>query len=107
MNCTDTVGSASTSVPESPNPAPHPEDAGFLRVEDSVAGTAVFTPEGIDSQITASEAAQLCGVALCTITKWVRESRIQPVGINRQGRKVYKLLDVAKAERATRDRARR
>lgn len=72
-----------------------------------MAGTAVLTPEGIDSQITATEAAALCGVALCTITKWVRENRIQPVGLNPQGRKLYRLLDVAKAEHATRARARR
>ena len=67
----------------------------------------MLTPEGIDSEITATEAAELCGVALCTITKWVREGRINPTGMNRQGRKVYRLLDVAKAERATRERARR
>jgi predicted site-specific integrase-resolvase len=72
-----------------------------------VAGTAVLTPEGIDSQITATEAAALCGVALCTITKWVRERRIEPVGLNIQGRKLYRLLDVAKAEHATREKARR
>lgn len=72
-----------------------------------LAGAAVLTPDGIDSEITATEAAALCGVALCTITKWVREERISPCGINRQGRKVYRLLDVAKAERATRDKARR
>lgn len=72
-----------------------------------MAGSAVLTPEGIDSQITATEAAALCGVALCTITKWTREGRLDPVGLNRQGRKLYRLLDVAKAERATRERARR
>lgn len=67
----------------------------------------MLTPEGIDSQITATEAAALCGVALCTITKWVREGRINPVGLNIQGRKLYRLLDVAKAEHATREKARR
>lgn len=72
-----------------------------------MAGTAVLTPEGIDSQITATEAAALCGVAVCTITKWVRERRIEPVGLNIQGRKLYRLLDVAKAEYATREKARR
>jgi predicted site-specific integrase-resolvase len=73
--------------------------------EYKLAGSAVLTPDGIHSQITATEAADLCGVALCTITKWVREERIRPVGINRQGRKLYLLLDVAKAELATRNRA--
>lgn len=67
----------------------------------------MLTPEGIDSQITATEAAALCGVALCTITKWVREGRINAVGLNTQGRKLYRLLDVAKAEHATREKARR
>ena len=84
--------------------------AGFFAIPKGcprLAGTAVLTPDGIDSQITATEAAQLCGVALCTITKWARDGRIQPTGINRQGRKVYRLLDVAKAEYATREKARR
>lgn len=67
----------------------------------------MLTPEGIDSQITATEAAQLCGVAVCTITKWARDGRINPVGLNPQGRKLYRLLDIAKAERATREKARR
>lgn len=71
-----------------------------------MAGTAVLTPDGIDSQITATEAADYCGVRLCTITKWVREGRLAPVDI-RQGRKYYRILDVAKAEHATRKRARR
>lgn len=72
-----------------------------------MAGSAVLTPEGIDSQVTATEAAALCGVALCTITKWAREGRIEPVGLSVQGRKLYRLLDIALAERATRERARR
>lgn len=66
----------------------------------------VLIPDGVESQITATEAATLCGVALCTITKWAREGRITPVGISPQGRKLYKLLDVAKAEQATRERRR-
>ena len=69
--------------------------------------TAVLTSEGIDSLITATEAAALCNVALCTITKWARDGRIQPAGLNNQGRKLYRLLDVAKAEQATHVRARR
>ena len=67
----------------------------------------MLTPDGIDAHITATEAAAFCGVKLCTITKWAREQRITPVGINRQGRKVYRLIDIAKAEHATRARARR
>lgn len=55
--------------------------------------------------VTATEAAHHCGVALCTITKWVRDKRITPVATNPAGRKLYLLLDVAKAELATRKRA--
>jgi hypothetical protein len=59
----------------------------------------------LTKRITATEAASHCGVALCTITKWVREERIKPVGVNAAGRKLYLLLDVCKAEHATRRRA--
>lgn len=104
-SCTGTVHASGTRVPTL-NPD-QTTGTGFFRVEVPLSGTAVLTPEGIDSQITATEAAALCGVALCTITKWAREERILPVGMNRQGRKLYRLLDIAKAERATRDRARR
>ncbi|RVW06241.1 hypothetical protein [Rhodococcus spongiicola] len=72
-----------------------------------MAGTAILTPEGINSLITATEASTLCGVALCTITKWVREQKLSPAGLDERGRKLYRLLDVAKAERATREKARR
>jgi hypothetical protein len=70
--------------------------------------TAVITPEQIlQAEITATQAASYCGVAVCTITKWAREGRINPVGVSPQGRKLYKLLEVAKAEHATKERARR
>ncbi|TXG90679.1 MerR family transcriptional regulator [Rhodococcus rhodnii] len=68
---------------------------------------AVLAPEGIDSQITATEAATLCGVALCTITKWAREGKLSPSGADERGRKLYRLIDVAKAEYSTRKKARR
>jgi hypothetical protein len=70
--------------------------------------TAVLTPQKIiEAEITATQAAAYCGVAVCTITKWAREGRINPVGTNGSGRKLYRLLDVAKAEHATKERARR
>lgn len=67
---------------------------------------ALLIPNDIHTAtITASEAATHCGVALCTITKWAREQRITPVGINPAGRKLYRLIDVARCEAATRRRA--
>lgn len=67
----------------------------------------MLTPEGIDSLITASEAATLCGVSTDTIYVWVHRGTLSPAGLDERGRKLYRLLDVAKAERATRDKARR
>ena len=72
-----------------------------------MSGTAVLSPDGIDSLITAAEAASLCNVATSTIYVWVNRGTLAPSGINAAGHKVYRLLDVAKAERATRDKARR
>lgn len=68
---------------------------------------AILTPEGIDSLITATEAATLCGVSVQAISQWVRRGKLAPSGLDERGRKLYRLLDVAKVERATRDRARR
>lgn len=72
-----------------------------------MSGAAVLTPDGIDSLITSSEAATLCGVTAATIRKWVHRGILTPTGIAPNGHKLYRLLDVAKAERATRDKARR
>ncbi|MFJ1958732.1 MerR family transcriptional regulator [Streptomyces microflavus] len=41
-----------------------------------------------------------------TIHQWVRRGHLRPVGIAEDGRtRLYRLADVARAERATRDRA--
>ena len=50
-------------------------------------------------QVTATQAATHCGVALCTITKWAREHRITPTGTNNAGRKLYRLADIVTVER--------
>lgn len=67
----------------------------------------VVAPEGVNSLITATEAANMCGVSVAAITNWAKRGKLTPRGINEHGRKVYLMLDVALAERATRDAARR
>lgn len=62
---------------------------------------------GIDQLLTTTEAANLAGVAVCTFSNWVSRGKLAPAGLDERGRPLYKLIDVAKAERATRDRARR
>lgn len=72
-----------------------------------MAGSAVLVLEGIDSLITTTEAATLCGVSASTIRTWADRGALTAAGIDPRGRKLYRLLDVAKAEQATRQRARR
>lgn len=68
-----------------------------------MAGTALETTEGIDDLITAADAARLCGVTTQAITNWVRRGHLKEAGLDERNRKVYKVIDVALAERATRD----
>lgn len=81
-----------------------------------VSEAAVLAPEGVHSPVTASEAASLCGVSAVTIRAWANRGyrgadgvvvKLPVIGRDRQGRNLYRLLDVAKAEHATRARARR
>ncbi|AXQ64157.1 MerR-like transcriptional regulator [Mycobacterium phage KristaRAM] len=72
-----------------------------------MSGTAVLTPEGINTLITAAEAASLCGVSTSTIYVWVNRGNLTVSGKDERGHNLYRLLDVAKAERATRAKARR
>ena len=56
--------------------------------------------------ITASQAAAYANVSVQAIVNWRKRGHLQPAG-QRRGRPLYRLLDVAKAEYATRKRARR
>lgn len=55
-------------------------------------------------QVTATQAATHCGIALCAVTKWAREKRITSVGTNDAGRKLYRLADIVTVERDLRAR---
>jgi hypothetical protein len=68
-----------------------------------MAGKALNGVDGIESLITATQAAELCGVTTQCISNWVARGILTQAGLDERGRKVYKLIDVAKAERATRD----
>ncbi len=66
----------------------------------------------LDALLTAKEAAQYAGKSIAAICKW-RERGYLPVATDAQGAEIrdergrprYRLLDVAKAENATRQRA--
>ncbi len=67
-----------------------------------MSGTAILVADGVNSLITATEAATLCGVKVCTITKWARTGRIAVAGMDESGRKLYVLRDIAEADRNAR-----
>ncbi|MGW2707307.1 helix-turn-helix domain-containing protein [Streptomyces sp. NPDC001340] len=52
--------------------------------------------------LTAQEAADHFGVALKSIYRWTAEGRLEVAGLDHRGRKVFRLLDVARVELSTR-----
>lgn len=58
-----------------------------------------------DVLLTGPEAALLCRVATATIRSWRRRGLLEPAGLDTQGRPLYRQLDIARAEAATRRRA--
>lgn len=73
----------------------------------SRSGVDMVTVTGPDMLVTTREAAELCRVKIDTVRKWERRGHLQRVGLNDDGWPVYLAVDVAKAEYATRVRARR
>ena len=70
-------------------------------------GTAIYAPDDLDTHITATEAAALCGVTTQAVSKWVQRGHLAPVGINERGRRIYTLRDIARVEHMTRQRIRK
>ncbi|NKT56881.1 hypothetical protein GS885_02385 [Rhodococcus hoagii] len=65
----------------------------------------VIANDGLDSLLTTAEAATVFSVTAATIRKWAQLDKIQAVGMDRSGRKLYRLGDIALYERTTRQRA--
>jgi DNA-binding transcriptional MerR regulator len=68
---------------------------------------AVMAPEGLNTLVSTNDAAAVAGVSVETIRSWRHRELLKPSGLDDKGRPLYRLIDVAKAERATRERARR
>jgi DNA-binding transcriptional MerR regulator len=73
----------------------------------SCSGVEMVTITGPDMLVTTREAAELCRVKIDTVRKWVRRGHLDRAGLDENGWPVYRAVDVAKAEYATRERARR
>ncbi|MFE4959618.1 helix-turn-helix domain-containing protein [Streptomyces sp. NPDC056653] len=57
--------------------------------------------------LTVREAADLTGVSIVTVYSWVRRGHLKVEGLDHRGQKVFRHLDVARAEKATRAKAKR
>lgn len=65
------------------------------------------TPVIHGTPVTAAEAARRAGVKPQTISMWVTRGKLKPAGTDDKGRRIFWWADVARAEKATRTRARR
>lgn len=63
---------------------------------------AVLTPAGANELVTTAEAATICCVTAATIRKWAQLGHIHASGMDRSGRKLYRVIDVARYEITTR-----
>lgn len=77
---------------------------------------AAVVPDSLEAKLTANQAAGIAGVSVATIRQWASRGYVTPDGDrnylkavdrNEHNHPLYRLIDVAKAERATRERARR
>lgn len=64
-------------------------------------------PLDLSKLLTVEESAEHCGVQPVTIRQWVSRGHLAPIARGDKGRLLFNVVDVARAERATRERARR
>lgn len=64
----------------------------------------VPAPDGLDSLVSTAEAAYIAGVKSGTIRTWKSRGLLAPAGLDDRGHPLYRVRDVAKAERKTRNR---
>lgn len=65
---------------------------------------AVLAPDGLNSLVNTTEAAAIAGVSVAAVSKWKDRGLIAPAGLDSKGKPLYRLMDIAKAERKTRKR---
>lgn len=64
----------------------------------------VYAPDGLNTLVSTTEAAGIAGVTVSTVSKWRERGMIEPSGLDERGRPLYRLADIVKTERATRNR---
>lgn len=64
----------------------------------------MLAAEGLNTLVNSTQAASIAGVMVTTIRSWKHRGLIAPSGLDEKGRPLYRLADIAKAERQTRKR---
>ena len=64
----------------------------------------LLAPEGLNTLVNTTEAATIAGVTVAAISNWKDRGLIEPSGLDERGRPLYRLADIATAERKTRKR---
>ena len=91
------------TVPTKPQSNPKKVTLGlFALSEDNL--LAVPVPESLDDLVSVRDAANMCGVATSTIHSWAARNLIEPSDIDASGHKLYRRIDILKAEQKTRRR---
>lgn len=61
--------------------------------------------ESLDDLVSTTDAAAACGVDAATIRQWASRKHLKPSGLDDRGRPMYRLIDVLRVARDTRQRA--
>lgn len=64
-----------------------------------------LVPESLNDLVSTNDAADACGVGASTIRKWAHLKYLAPSGLDEQNRPLYRLIDVLRVARDTRQRA--
>lgn len=84
------------------NPAKGHLWRGFVISEGS---TKLLAVESLDDLVTTNDAASHVGVDAATIRQWKSRGYLKPSGLDDRNRPLYRLIDVLRAARDTRQRA--
>lgn len=74
-------------------------------MSEEVALALALVPESLDDLVTTNEAAESCGVESATIRQWASRGHLKPSGLDERNRPLYRLIDVLRVARDTRQRA--
>lgn len=80
---------------------------GLCRAQEDWLSVAPIPADVIEARISTADASRLAGVSVATIRKWVQRDHLAVDCRDGRGRPLFRWIDVAKAERLTRDHARR